>query len=350
MAEVSQADLRHLWRDGRDGNLCALEQMRVWVLRDVLRDQGAPDYGLHVRIASQVTKIGGGCPSKEAIRMLLEKIDADRDWFPGKSYQQSHGPPRAINGTNRSIVANSMMVAKADGIEPTYSVALARCPNATLNPNTGRPAGKKRIYDIMREQCYDKDPENTWANRARLSKSALTPAMILKRFVWGKLTAKGLQPAGWYYRNVVWTDLCNNILPRSKVKATEQALARKAKKGWISKDAQQFSRNLRGKPEALKQNAWDTERVWWALFLVRGKVHAEVLPEGFPGECPEGATILVDRIPAMLQSRFPGTAKPRVLMTDRGRGFYVPATGIITDEYRTALARHGLRALAGLNI
>ena len=60
---------------------------------------------------------------------------------------------------------------------------------------------------------------------------------------------------------MVWTDLCNNILPRSKAKATEQALARKAKKGWINEDAQEFSRNLRGKPEALKQNAWDTERV-----------------------------------------------------------------------------------------
>ena len=79
----------------------------------------------------------------------------------------------------------------------------------------------------------------------------------------------------WYYNSVVWTDICNSILPRTEAKAKEQALARKSKKGWISPGCQEFSRNLRGKSEAIKQSSWDTERIWWATFLVRGKLHVQ---------------------------------------------------------------------------
>ena len=307
----------------------------------------ASDYGLHSRIAAQVTKVGGGSPGRDAIRVLLERIDSDPAWFPGKSYQQSFGPAPAMSKTNQHVVAKSLMKAKEEGIEPTYAVALARCPRATVNPHTQRPVGKKRIYDIMTEYCYDKDPKEPWAHRARLTKTALTPEMVLKRLAWAKQMTRGIHKAGWYYRNVIWIDLCNNILPKTQAKATEQALARKGRKGWVSNGAQTFSRNLRGKTETLKQNYWDTERVWWAPCLVRGKVHVEVLPEGFPGECPEGVAILVQRLPAMLQTRFPDAGKPRYVMTDRGRGFFNPGTGAITAEYEGALEQNGLRALQG---
>jgi hypothetical protein len=68
--------------------------------------------------------------------------------------------------------------------------------------------------------------------------------------------------AAWFFRFVIWADICHSILPRTEKKATEQALARKAGKGWMSEGCEQFSRNLRGQKEVLKQNAWDTERVW----------------------------------------------------------------------------------------
>ena len=32
----------------------------------------------------------------------------------------------------------------------------------------------------------------------------------------------------WFYNNLVWTDLCNSIIPLTKKKANEMALARKA--------------------------------------------------------------------------------------------------------------------------
>ena len=38
---------------------------------------------------------------------------------------------------------------------------------------------------------------------------------------------------------------------------------------------------------------------------------------------------------------------PRVLMTDRGAGFYNAGNGRITDEYKGALAEHGLEAFMG---
>ena len=42
---------------------------------------------------------------------------------------------------------------------------------------------------------------------------------------------RGLNHQGaWYYRRLVWTDICNEILPLSEPKANEQALARKGKK------------------------------------------------------------------------------------------------------------------------
>ena len=90
----------------------------------------------------------------------------------------------------------------------------------------------------------------------------------------------------------------------------------------------------------------DSLKWWWMPVLVRGKLHLELLPEAFPGECAEGATMAIERIPVILNGLFRGDAKPRVLMTDKGKGFY-HGTGRITDEYAAALEAHGLRAMMG---
>ena len=80
--------------------------------------------------------------------------------------------------------------------------------------------------------------------------------------------------------------------------------------------------------------------------LARGKLHLELLPEDFPGECAEGTTVAIERIPEILNALFGGEAKPRVLMTDKGKGFY-HGSGRITDEYAAALEANGLRHLMG---
>lgn len=69
----------------------------------------------------------------------------------------------------------------------------------------------------------------------------------------------------------------------------------------------------------------------------------------FPGETPEGAEILVSKLKPSLRQRFPGQALPRVIMTDRGKGFFRTNGGSITPEYAQALRRSGFRALQGDN-
>ena len=136
----------------------------------------------------------------------------------------------------------------------------------------------------------------------------------------------------WYYNHVIWTDICNSVLPRSEKKASEQALARKGKKGWGSAGCELHSLNLRGNKESLKQNSWDAIRVYWLLVLIRGKLHVEVFDADFPGEVPAGATVLVDKVRAAVNIRFQGQpSKPDTIFTDRGKGFYDAGHGKITQ-------------------
>eukprot|EP00973_Karenia_brevis_P039294 5426121-Karenia_brevis.AAC.1 len=76
------------------------------------------------------------------------------------------------------------MAMKARGEEPTYPRILAANHRAALNPDTNKPVGKKRIYSILRESCYDEDPEDRWTHRTRLSRNALPDAVLEKRALW----------------------------------------------------------------------------------------------------------------------------------------------------------------------
>lgn len=351
MAASQQELLRKAWLGGRDGYLSALSEARAWALREVWREEGKPAYGMCVAIADKVVKVGGGAPTKEAVRQLFEKVDADAGWFPGKSNQTQHGPASAITPTNQSVAARSAMSMKERGQEPTYADLVAACPNALLNPDTGNPVGKKRVYAIMRGQCFDDpdDPEDKWKNQRRLSKTALTDSSITLRLAWGKLEQAKRHQAIWFYMNLVWSNLCNTILPRTEKRHWEMTLARKGTRGWISSKTKLESRNLRGKKEALKQKSWDSIRVWWAPVLSRGKLHIELLPENFPGETPAGAAILAAKIRSALNVRFQGSDAPDVLFVDRGQGFYRTRGAKITPEFKDALAENNLKAYYGEN-
>ena len=71
--------------------------------------------------------------------------------------------------------------------------------------------------------------------------------------------------------------------------------------------------------------------------LCRGKLHIEVFNEEFPGECAQGAQQMVEKLGSILSIRFPNQSKPKIVMTDRGRGFFAPPTGKITRQYKAAL-------------
>ena len=116
----------------------------------------------------------------------------------------------------------------------------------------------------------------------------------------------------------------------------------------MSKKSQKYSKNMKGKKEALKQNSWGTIRIWWAPFLSRGKLHVEVFDDDFPGEIAAGAAKLVAKARAVVNTRFRNAATPPdVLYVDRGKGFYDPGNGKITVAFKNALQQHGFKAFWG---
>ena len=216
-----------------------------------------------------------------------------------------------------------------------------------MNPETKKPVDKKRVYDIFREECYDDGAEEPWSHRRRLSKTALPDKLMEKRLDWQRYMVGLGHTAEWYYKNVIWFDLCNSIIPKTEQKATEMALAHKPKSGWISPGCQEFSRNLQGNKIHLKQNSSGTYKVWWMPVLVRGKLHVECFGADYPGECAEGAQIAAEKLRPILSIRFPNETKPKVVMTDKGKGFYDGWTSQMNPEYKTGLRKAGLRALMG---
>jgi hypothetical protein len=136
-------------------------------------------------------------------------------------------------------------------------------------------------------------------------------------------------------------------------KALDQAQAQANKKKMlISPGAANQSQNLGGSKTAEKQCGSADTRVYYGVVLTRGVVGVIVfLPRAnFPGECPEGARMLVARLPALLNKMLgKDTPKPRTLLTDRGPGFYHRRWGTITGDYESACRAHSFRQWAGTN-
>ena len=113
---------------------------------------------------------------------------------------------------------------KARGVEPTYGMIVASCPKGVLNSETNQAVGKKRMYDVFRENCADEGAEENWEHKPRYSKKALTAQMMAKRLAFGVHVQSWCCTPTWFYNHVVWVDICNSIFPRSERKASEQAL------------------------------------------------------------------------------------------------------------------------------
>ena len=113
IAWTMQETLQNLWKSGRQGYLSPLEQMRALAYRDIYLELGVPEWGLQTKVAGKLKKIGGGSPTAEGVRLLWQKVDGDPAWFPGKSYQEQHGPAPALNGSKRQCIGRSMMAYKA---------------------------------------------------------------------------------------------------------------------------------------------------------------------------------------------------------------------------------------------
>ena len=127
---------------------------------------------------TQGGKAKGDHPTNTSIKEFFEKIDCDPDWFPGKHNGKKHGPKRMLTGAKCAAIVSAVKRLKSEGNEPTYSAVIAACPDATLNPNTGEPVHKERIYDVFRTFCYDDDPSDPWSHMSRLTRSALTVVLV----------------------------------------------------------------------------------------------------------------------------------------------------------------------------
>ena len=169
---------------------------------------------------------------------------------PGKNHRKTYGPRSVISPTKQAAVARTAMNLKKRGGEPTYAAAVAQNREALTNPATGEPVHKKRYYQIISSRCYDEpvDKKDTWRNRRRYSKNALIGTERKERHLWADgMLAKKLNMQ-WWSTHVVWTDICNTLLPRSCRRSEQMAMARKGGRGWSSVSTAMQSQNLGAPP------------------------------------------------------------------------------------------------------
>ncbi len=130
-------------RGGNEGGLGGPEEDEAWALREVWQADGKGAYGMLPFVASRLRKTKGGtptgdCPGASAVKGLLDKIDEDPNWFPGKRDGEKPGRKRVLRGPKKSAVVSAAKRIKAEGGEPTYSAVVAACPKALTNPDTRR--------------------------------------------------------------------------------------------------------------------------------------------------------------------------------------------------------------------
>lgn len=338
------------WVGGKKGYLAPCSQAQLWALWYVDKQRGLGLTNDDLRKAVQ--KVGGGAPSDSIVSRYCKIFEADKAWHPGKKQEGAKRPGPKVEFTpqKKLCVAKAAMAIKAGNIEPTVDMVVARTPNASLNPKTGAPFDKKLILEVFRTMCYDEDPEDPWCHEVPLSKTALSPDMEALRLTWGKTLKDMDYTAGWFSQHVIWTDPCSTIVPRNARQAFDQEQSRKGKgKRWISKSSKVQSKNQRAPPYTGKQCQYGDKRMWWFIVLSRGVVRLVLMGDNNEWtQNGDGMATFVDRLPAVLDDMFGAdTAKPRVIFSDRGPGFYQTSQGIITNRYKDALSRHGFRTWAG---
>ena len=178
------------WVSGRKGTLSPWAQAQVFALCKISEKKGVFLYDSD--IAQEVFKVGGGHPSREAIRKLRDKFEADPDWHPGKVSDDAGQPgrPNLITPTHESALAKSAMTLKSKGIMPTASSVIAQCKKARLNPETGKPFTVNVILDVFKTRCYDHNPDQPWQHLPPNQKTALSPELKDAWAKWAQAPSK----------------------------------------------------------------------------------------------------------------------------------------------------------------
>ena len=176
------------------------------------------------------------------------------------------------------------------------------------------------MYDIPENRCYDIDPAMPWCHQKRVATSPVLPQDLPKRLAFGVHMLGLMRTPYWYWRHVVWTDICNSVLPTTIRKANAQALAQKAGSGWMSDDAKHQLANLRGKKRQLVLAGKECTRVYWMPVLAQGKLHLEVLGSRFLGDHVNGMPAFVHKLRSSLNTRFRSEQQPTTAIADLGAG------------------------------
>ena len=348
--------LQAKWTHAPQGRLAPKEQAKLWALREVLRKQGE-DCQQFEWMATQVQVVGGGHPSRESVRKFFDRVDEEpAGWYPGRSDGKT-GRPQELTPLKRKSVANSMMAAKKRGLNPSYELALDLCPKATTNDKTQEAFSRQAINAVLTTECYDDTPERPWQFRFGAKRRAVSAEDRADRVAWGKrLIAENRRlnrTANWFLQNIIWLDICSKVIPGSPAKALDQNnAAQNKKKRLMSQGASSSSLNLGGSATADKQCGFGDKRVFFGACLCRGVFGVVVFGEadGFPGETPVGAGMLVAKLRALLKKMLgSGTPIPRTIFSDRGPGFYHRSWGTITGDYESACKEHGFSPWQGTN-
>ena len=95
MDGVDQEILKKWWKSGRRGILCGEEQAKAWGIAWAMERYFKVVVNYEA-IAAAVVKVGGGKPTREAVRELCNRVDDDPDrGEAGKQIRsRTEKPPR----------------------------------------------------------------------------------------------------------------------------------------------------------------------------------------------------------------------------------------------------------------
>ena len=91
--------LSDMWKGGRPGTLCAMEQAKVWALREVMKDT---DEGVNYEtIAQKVVKIGPK-GKKGGTRIAMPSGSSSKEWTVTTSGTRASAPKLHTGGPRPS--------------------------------------------------------------------------------------------------------------------------------------------------------------------------------------------------------------------------------------------------------